>query len=194
MIDFIKGLKLNAQDAAIAAIVALIGGLVAALKLQGYQLHKAQVQLLKGQIEAKEARNADISQKAYDTYKDALNSYIKAGGTWLVLMFLWLPHPLRAAERVTNCPQLQKCVNVLQDCDKLQQAQHAQIVELLQDQAKLENKVVSEEMGQSKAAAASGAVVGIIGGACLWSVKGALIGGPVGAVIGLGVGLLLGGF
>ncbi len=194
MMTFLSNLKLNAQDYAITAVVALIGGLVAALKLQGFQLHRAQVQLLKGQIEAKEARNADISQKAYDTYKDALNSFIKAGGTLLVLMSLWLPLPTHAAVVGYSCTLLPACINALNDCDKLQQAQHAQIAELLQDQAKLESKVVSEENGQPKAALAAGGVVGVIGGACLWSVKGALIGGPVGAMIGLGVGLLLGGF
>lgn len=188
----------NLQEYTIMAVVALIGGLVAALKLQGFQLHRAQVLLLKGQIEAKEAANAEITQKAYDTYKDALNSYIQAGGTMLILLAsLWLPSSLHAATNGPSCPQsplFNKCVEALSDCDKLQRAQEMQIADLHEDVDKLVKQVSLETTKGVDAAGAAGFVVGGLGGAVVMSLKGFVIGGALGAIVGFGVGLLMGGF
>lgn len=205
MIEFIK--KFSPTEWLITAIVAIIGGLVAALKIQGFQLHRAQVQLLKAHIEAKEARNAEVTQKAYDTYKTALDSYLKAGGTLLVLAFLWSPITAQAMvqyadvgngpSQVTpadNEPLLPKCVEALSDCDKLQQAQVKQIEGMVKDMTDLENQVTNQFGAGLKAGAAAGGVVGGVTGVAAFAVKGLVVGGVLGALVGLGIGLLVGGF
>ena len=193
MIAFLSKLNMTIQDYAIMAVVAIIGGLVAALKLQGFQLHRAQVQLLKGQIEAKEARNAEVTQKAYDTYKDALNSYIQAGGTLLVLAFLWFLPTQARADVGQSCPLESKCSTALKACDALQVAQGNQIKEMRGDITTLENKVVSEEHSKVDVGTVSGGVSGAIVGGAIGGLKGFFIGGPVGLCVGIAIGTLMGG-
>lgn len=189
---FLKGLKMTAQDYLIAAVVAIVGALVAALKIQGFRLHRAQVLLLKNQIDAKEAAQADITQKAYDAYKDALGSYLKAGGV-LILMIALLLSPTQSRAASESPEALVQCPYALSMCNRLQSAQQAQIKGLQDDLGKLEKQAVAQGDTDVALSTVSGGVGGGLAGLIMLATKGLLIGGLVGGLVGLGIGLLVGG-
>lgn len=197
MIQFLNNLRSNIVDYAVLAIVGLIGALVTALKIQGFQLHKAQVQILKNQVEAKEASDAEVTSKLRDTYQDALDSFLKAGGTLMLCMALLLTSSTRSYP-ISRCDGVEpsllpKCEQALKASDDLQKAQATQVKDLQADVARLENMIVDDQHDEVKAGAASGVVGGGITGLALAGMHGLLIGGPVGLAIGLSIGLLVGG-
>jgi hypothetical protein len=65
----------------IVGLVAMVGLLVAALKLQGSRLHKAQVALLDEQWTMKAANAQDTVNKAKLAYHAARKNYTDAGGS-----------------------------------------------------------------------------------------------------------------
>ena len=73
------------------AAAAVIAGLVAALQLQGTKLHRAQVKLLAVQLQSKQDRAAEDVASTKDAYRDALNTFIQAGGKLLLIAALLLP-------------------------------------------------------------------------------------------------------
>lgn len=75
MIDILKGIKLTiVQWLSIMAVV-VIGGLVAALKLQGSRLHKAKVDLLKERLDRKIDERGKKVKVARKKFLEAMDEY-----------------------------------------------------------------------------------------------------------------------
>jgi hypothetical protein len=80
ILSFFSSIKSSAGEYLAVAITTLITGLVAALKLQGSRLHKAQVDLLASKLQAsQDSAQAEVVQ-AQDAYLKALANYNNAGG------------------------------------------------------------------------------------------------------------------
>jgi hypothetical protein len=68
------------EEYLIVGLAAIVGLLVAALKLQGSRLHKTQVQLLDQQWDVKTASAQEAVNKAKLAYHAARKAYTDAGG------------------------------------------------------------------------------------------------------------------
>jgi hypothetical protein len=114
ILSYLRGIKLSLADWLAITIVGAFSGLMAALKIQGTRLHKAQVALL-------EQTAAQGTQTAKDQYQTALTAFLKAGGTLLLLLCLSTP---AAAQPYAQCQ------TALSACDKLVKQQDVQITTL----------------------------------------------------------------
>lgn len=80
LINFASNLKLTLTQWLLLALAAIAAGLVIALKVQGTELHKLQVQLLEAHLAASlQKPQADVDA-ARARFQDALNHYVEAGG------------------------------------------------------------------------------------------------------------------
>lgn len=77
---FLSGLKLSATEWLLVGSATIIAGLVAALKLQGSRLHKAQVDLLSQKFQVTNDKLSKQSSDAHEAYQKALGSYLDARG------------------------------------------------------------------------------------------------------------------
>jgi hypothetical protein len=80
VLPFFKNLKLSLAEWLSVSAVVIIGGLVAALKLQGSQLHSAQVKLAGAARDARAAQDDKDSTAADQRYQTLRAEYLKAGG------------------------------------------------------------------------------------------------------------------
>lgn len=80
LLSYLGSVKITLEQGFIGVLVAIIGGLLIAFKLQGGQLHKAQVQLLEQQLNKTQADDDQAVLKARDAFSQALQEYRKAGG------------------------------------------------------------------------------------------------------------------
>lgn len=69
------------EEYLLVGLAAMVGLLVAALKLQGSRLHKAQVELLNQKFEAQSKAAQDKVNSAKMDYLKALKDYSAAGGS-----------------------------------------------------------------------------------------------------------------
>lgn len=79
-LSFLKNLKLSLDQWIAVGLATLIGGLVAALKIQGSRLHRAQVDLLQQKFDQADQANADKVADAAVAYAKAKAAYTGAGG------------------------------------------------------------------------------------------------------------------
>jgi hypothetical protein len=114
ILSYLKDIKLSLADWIAITVVTAFSGLLAALKIQGTRLHRAQVVIL-------EQTAAQGTQKAKDQYQTALTAFLKAGGTLLLLLFLATP---------ANAQPYAQCWTALSACDKLTRQQDVQITAL----------------------------------------------------------------
>lgn len=69
------------EEYLLVGLAAMVGLLVAALKLQGSRLHKAQVQLLEQKFDAQNRAAQDKAESSRQAYLRALRDYGAAGGS-----------------------------------------------------------------------------------------------------------------
>ncbi len=80
ILQFFQNIKLTVTQWTIASLAVLVGGLVVALKLQGGELHRARLQLLSQQIDAKDATADGGAAVALAAYRRELKAFQDAGG------------------------------------------------------------------------------------------------------------------
>ena len=80
ILDYLKSIKLTLAEWAGVTAAAVIGVLIAALKVQGSRLHKAQNDLLKQQYDFYMATANEKANAAKAKYESSLQQYLKAGG------------------------------------------------------------------------------------------------------------------
>lgn len=78
IVGFVSKLQLSFTQVAIIAVATLISGLVAALKLQGSALHRAQIQLLNQHIQNMDHTDDEAVQAARDVFNKEYYAYCKA--------------------------------------------------------------------------------------------------------------------
>lgn len=195
MIQFLSDLKLSVTQwlGVMAAIV--IGGLVAALKLQGSRLHRAQLKILEQDRDRAQEKADGSAFEAGKRYHEALNEFLNAGGKLLLLAALALSSP--AIYGSDSSDLLPKCVKALNACNDYLAAKDAQI-KALQDSVEAYKKAAG--VGQPERRAGTVLTASVAGGAggCAGSAAGhadVLVGCAVGGVIGFLIGLAVdGGF
>jgi hypothetical protein len=80
ILGFLQGMKLSLTEWLAITGLTVIGALVAALRIQGSQLHKAQVQLAGAARDARAAQDDKDTTDADIRYCTLLAAYKKAGG------------------------------------------------------------------------------------------------------------------
>jgi len=80
IMEWVSSLKLSLVEWAGVTATVVIGGLVAALRIQGGQLHRAQVKLLANQISTQDTSDAQAVATAKATFEAELAAYKAAGG------------------------------------------------------------------------------------------------------------------
>ena len=124
ILSFLDSFRLTLAQWASLSAVAIIGGLIAALKLEGSRVHRLQVQLLETQSQQQLDQAKAATQTALDRYTAARQAYLKAGGVLLLILCLGLTPPARGGQ---VDPLLPKCQSALSACDALVNAQQSQI-------------------------------------------------------------------
>lgn len=76
--SFFSSISLNLTQWVILSMATVIGGLLAALSLQGSRLHKAQVQLLEQHLQGVSDGDDAGIKTSRDRFTAALNAYRKA--------------------------------------------------------------------------------------------------------------------
>ena len=142
ILGYIKGLRLSTTEGLYIAGAAIVAVIVAAFKIQGSALHRAQVQLLMQNVASKESRAAETTDLSRDKYLAARTAFLKAGGTLLLLVCLLLPSPSPAQ----NSPDLlPRCEEAVRTCNTLVDDQDSQIKGLNQDVKDLEGRLGQDE-------------------------------------------------
>lgn len=187
-LSFLKALGLSAQEYLFLALASAISALILAFELQGSRLHKAQVQLMDQRLKSKGDRLAQATQNDKDAFRDALNSFIRAGGTFLLFMGLLTPH---SASSAPPGPTLAQCEHTLGLCSKVVGDQDSQIKDLQYQVAQWKKEAYK---GQSDPSVLFGSVIaGGLGGAGVEVVEGDGTTGVFrGAIVGIAVGLTIG--
>jgi hypothetical protein len=78
MIAWLSDLKLSLSQWLLLLLATCVGGLVVALKLQGSQLHKAQVELLSSRVKQTTDVDNEARKEVLDTFQAAYKAYIGA--------------------------------------------------------------------------------------------------------------------
>ena len=172
----LSSVKNNLYGYLILATAAFIGTLVAALKVQGSRLHRAQVDLLDAKLKPTLDLTKAKEAEDFSRYQKALESYLKAGGTLLLCLFLASPTPALA--------EVKECQEALSACDTLQRTQ-AEHIRLLEDANAQWRRMAEKAPGDSPLPL-------IISSGASGAVAGALMGATLGLGIGAGVGLAIG--
>lgn len=190
IIGYVRNLHLTLQEWAGIAVAAVIGALVTALRIQGSQLHKAQVKVLDLTRKPKEDAAAASVSAADKAYEDALSQFIKAGGKLALLLCLWPSVPSYAADSFPPAHYLSPtptCEDVLLKCDALVR-ELKNDVSVLQESNKAWRKMAETNTEHN---AAPVVVSSTVSGAVAGGIFGAAIGLGLGAVIGITVGIIL---
>jgi hypothetical protein len=122
--NWLRSFKLTLVQWGAVTGAAIIAVLVAALRIQGSRLHKAQVDLLDAKLKAKADKLAEVTKTDKEAYQNALKSFIQAGGKLLLVMAILAPPP---AYSDPVDPLLPKCEAALGACNKVTVDQDAQI-------------------------------------------------------------------
>lgn len=80
LLRILDSVQLNLTEWFIVGLAATVAGLVAALKLQGSRLHKAQLELLDHRFAVTDERTQTAADNAKLAYMKARNDYKNAGG------------------------------------------------------------------------------------------------------------------
>lgn len=75
MISYLINLRLTLAQWALVCLTAACGLLVAALKLQGTRLHKAQIEAISARIDLTNGRHEDKIKRLQDTFEREVNKY-----------------------------------------------------------------------------------------------------------------------
>lgn len=78
LLTLLKGIKLSLTQYALLTMALIIGGLVAALKLQGSKLHKAQVTILDQHVQSQDLADSAKVAASSKRFSDAYGAYMRA--------------------------------------------------------------------------------------------------------------------
>jgi len=78
IISWLSNIKLSLSQWLLLLLATCVGGLVAALQLQGSQLHKVQVELLSSRVKQTTDTDNAARTEVLNTFQTAYKSYIEA--------------------------------------------------------------------------------------------------------------------